>query len=168
MERSSLISLALPLLAAASGFLGGYYVRGPSTELVEAVETQSMQLSAFRKELSQLQSRQRVELAAFDACKQIATSRPEPNDSGATDPQPAASAAAEPEPPSPESEEALERGRALIVEALRTGQWTEANVLALRPIVQELDAEQQHDLLAELSRHINDSKLKLEGLGPPF
>jgi hypothetical protein len=68
-----------------------------------------------------------------------------------------------------EAVEAHDRAQALLVTALAAGAWTEADVLALRPLVGRMTGEQREEVLGKLVPALNEGRLRATiGPGPPF
>jgi len=84
-------------------------------------------------------------------------------------PQPAPLEAPQPAPrPDPAAEEALQRGRVLVSRALVRGSWTEADALALRPVLAAAGRDGSEELLRRLLPAMNEGLIRVETAGPPF
>lgn len=63
---------------------------------------------------------------------------------------------------------ALARGRELVRTAQARGAWGDDDSAALRPVMAELDAARQQELLHALVIDLNSGRIRLETQGPPF
>ncbi len=134
--------------------------------------------AAVREELQRVQSRLEALGGQLAALRQERPACPLPPEAARAEPRPAAAPVEAPPRvaeqvapaarPEPAAEEALQRGRALVSQALVRGSWTEADALAFRPVLAAAGRDGSEELLRRLLPAINEGQIRVETAGPPF